>query len=318
MRLSIILVLTTVALFLASCSSGGNQQSLGSTFIGGVEGITIGFEQGQPPAEVYDSGQQSFSITLKVQNKGEFDVPKNKTTITLSGFNPTTFNRTRTQLSQSSPDDLLALRKLPTGDIQEQPPTQVEFPNMNHNGKVIGLEQKVPVEARICYEYKNTATTNLCVRKNLITPATGGVCEVVGSKEASNSGGPIQITAIKTSARSQNSLGIAFTISHQGTGAVYKLLSQCSQSQQQRVEEGRILVKIDSGLTGLSCTGLSDTSTSGTTFQGVAKFMGTPLTITCTQQISDLNDYSQPVTITTEYNYEEIATTTLTVKSSTG
>ncbi len=318
MRLSIMLVLATTVLLLASCSDGGTQQSSGSAFIGGIEGVTIEFEQGQPPAEVYDSGQQSFSITLKVQNKGEFDVPKNKTAITLSGFNPATLNKTRTQLSQSSPDDLLALRKLPTGDIQEQPPTQAEFPDMNYKGKVVGLEQPVSVEARICYEYKNTAATNLCVRKNLITPAKGGVCEVAGDKEASNSGGPIQITGVKTSARSQNSLGIAFTISHQGTGAIYKLSSQCSQSQQQRAEEGRILVKIDSGLTGLSCTGLSDTSTSGTTFQGVAKFIGTPLTITCTQQVSDLNDYSQPVTITTEYNYEEIATTTIKVKSSTG
>ena len=300
---------------LTSCTGGTTTQGQGSPFIGGTTGVTITFEQGQPPAEVSDTGIQSFSITIRSENKGEYDVPQNKTHIAIRGLSASLFNTTDAKLIQNSAADLTSTKRLPTGDVQEPAPILTEFSDLNYKGKVTGLEQTYPIQASICYEYKNTAQSSLCVRKNLITPKTGGVCEVPGDKEVYNSGGPIQISNMKTMARSQNSLGFTFTINHAGTGTLYKITSACNE--QQRADEGKILIKVGTGIAGLTCTGLSDTSTEGTTYQGTAKYLGTPLTITCTQLVDNLNDYVQPITITTEYDYQETTSTTIKVKSAT-
>ena len=314
MNKTILVSIILLTALLTSCT-GGTVTTQGSPFIGGTTGVTITFEQGQPPAEVSDTGIQPFSITVRSENKGEYDVPKNRTHITIRGLSAPLFNTTDARLVQNVADDLISTKRLPTGDIQEPAPIPTEFSELNYKGKVTGLEQTYPIQASICYEYKNTAQSSLCVRKNLITPKDGGVCEVPGDKEAYNSGGPVQISNMKTMARSQNSLGFTFTINHVGTGTLYKITSECNE--QQRSDEGKLFIKVNTGLTGLTCTGMSDTSTEGTTYQGTAKYLGTPLIITCTQIVDNLNDYVQPITITTEYDYQETTSTTIKVKSST-
>ena len=51
------------------------------------------FVEGAPPAEVFDEGRFDFSVNIKAENKGEWDIQNpSDLTITLTGVDPADFN----------------------------------------------------------------------------------------------------------------------------------------------------------------------------------------------------------------------------------
>jgi hypothetical protein len=275
-------------------------------FIGGTEGIVIEFVENAPPAEVYDGGDNEFEITTKLENKGEFYVPKDKIAVEIIGIQPEEFDRTATDMIESPDEDLMDVRK-EENTLIESPPVFVEFLGFNHKEFLPSSALTYPIRAKVCYMYGTTSNALLCIRKNPLNPKEGGICKINEEKQVFNSGAPVQVTSLKESARARDKVGFVFTVEHKGEGSVFELDQNCDETTTRFND--KIHVKVDTGMTGLSCSGLSGGDTEGDVI-----LYGGSKPISCTQMITSPGDYNLPVTIELTYDYENSVETSLTVK----
>jgi len=146
------------------------------------------------------------------------------------------------------------------------------------------------------------------VRENILNPKAGGICTINEAKTVYNSGGPVQIANFAESSRSSDKVGFSFDVKHQGTGDLYEKDTICNKET--RAFEDRVHVKVDAGVPGVACTGLS----AGT--EGFVKLFGGTKPISCTLTVPNPSDYELPVTITLGYDYEVSQATQILVKHS--
>lgn len=302
-----IVLFVCALLFLMGCE-GGEEDAVtaGAPFLGGTNGILVNFEN-SPPPEVFDGGDFPFDVIIKLKNNGEWDVPKERVRVKLTGIRPEQFGLVETDLIKSAPDDLPKMQKDATGKLLESPPVFVEFNNLNHADSITGSELTYPIRADVCYRYGTEAVSRICVRENILNPKAGGVCTINEDKAVYNSGSPVQITGFTESARASDKVGFSFTVAHQGTGDLYEQDTLCNK---QRAFEDRVYVKVDAGIPGVACSGLGG----GT--EGFVKLFGGSKPITCTITIPNPSDYELPVTITLGYDYEVGQSTQILVKHS--
>ncbi len=302
------LILTLLIIFSGCSDSNNGTTTKTETFIGGTTGIAIDFAEGSPPPEVFDGGTYPFSITVIVENKGEYTVPKEDARIKISGIQPTEFGTTESALTKKPDDDLTASQKDSEGDIIKGPPVYVEFTGLNYKGTLKG-NNEFPIRTDICYKYQTDAVTNICILENNLDSTRETVCEVTGNKKVQNSGAPIQITNFKEYPRAQNKVRFTFSISHMGTGNVYRKDTTCSKDS--KTDEDRVWVEVKSGIgSGLTCTGL----TGGTSTTGYARLVGGDIQVTCTQEVSTQSDYETTININAVYDYEDDKASTILVK----
>jgi hypothetical protein len=295
-----------ILLFLLGCEGEEEGLLAGAPFLGGTVGLLVNFE-GSPPPEVFDGGDFPFDILIKLKNNGEWDVPKEKVRVKISGIRAEQFDMLESDLVKNAPEDLPMMKRDPTGRVIDSPPVLVEFTNLNHKESITGAELTYPIRADVCYRYGTQAVTQLCVRENILSPKPG-ICIINEDKRVYNSGAPVQATSLTESARSSDKIGFSFTIQHQGTGDIYEQDTLCNKAS--RAFEDRVYVKVDAGIPGLACSGLSQTT------EGFVKLYGGSKTISCTLTIPSPSDYELPVTITLGYDYEVGQSTQILVKHS--
>ena len=280
--------------------------SMKDPFIGGTDGVTISFEEDAPPAEVYDGGDFSFGVVVKLENEGEQEVAKEDAVITISGILASEFNKQESELELNPPDNLESTKKDSEGGIVESNPVHVEFEDFNYLEELTG-NTPFTIRAEVCYKYGTTANSKICIRKdNLATKE--GVCTVNEEKKVFSSGAPLQITEFKETARAKDKIAFTFRISHEGNGQIYEQGSKCDTST--RKYEDKIWVDVDSGSDGLTCSGLKD----GTDSSGYITLYGNDRPITCVQQVTTNSDYETDVVIKLIYDYKDSKQTTVLVK----
>ncbi|MBN2112424.1 hypothetical protein JW707_04990 [Candidatus Woesearchaeota archaeon] len=295
-------------LFLTGCGEGeGQLPGAGTPFLGGTSGVSISFED-SPPAEVFDGGDFPFDIVVRLKNDGEWDIPKNNIKVKISGIRAEQFNLAESQLAKNAPEDLPKKQRDPTGTLLESPPVLVEFTNFNHRESITGSELTYPIRADVCYRYGTTAVSQLCVRENILNPQEGGICTINEAKTLFNSAAPVQVTSFTESARSSEKVGFSFTITHSGTGSIYEQDTLCNKESM--AFEDRIYVKVDAGISGLECSGLSEET------EGFVKLFGGTKTVSCTLTIPNPGDYQLPLRIDLGYDYESSTSTQILVRHS--
>jgi len=302
---------TLLALLILSCSQQEKKTvSLDNNpFNGGTQGLAFSFQE--LPKEVFDGANAPFDVTLKLENKGETLVQKDNAHVKLSGINPTEFSKTETDLIKSASDDVIELRKDPQGNIILGQQTSITFSNLNHKDKIIGAQAQFPLRADLCYLYRTSAVSKLCVRQNLLTPPTGGICEINADKQLYNSGAPVQFTNFKENTRAKDKIGFVFDIQNIGGGNTFERNTICSRSD--RKTQDHIYVIVNTALSGLQCTGLDSTSKGA---EGYITLYSGSKTISCTQQISTSSDFEQLVNLEAHYDYEQSIQDSILVKSS--
>lgn len=297
---------------LVACAPGerdGEALDLATPFIGGTSGLSAEFVEFR--TEVFDGGRDPFDIVIKVENAGESSVTADRVRVKLSGINPAAFGKLEEDLSRSPPDDVVAARILPDGTVVPASPVFVEFTELNHFTPIAGAQFNYPLRAELCYLYTTQAVSKLCVRENILAPEAGGICEINEAKPVFNSGAPVQIASIKESARAKDKISFTFEITNAGTGDTFERGSVCDTST--RAKQDRVYVIVDTGMPGISCTGLS---TSGTKAEGFTTLFGGKKVVTCTQAVTTRTDFEQQINIEIVYDYEQYIQTDLTVKSS--
>jgi len=299
-----------VLLVLIGCQQTANQKVVidSDHFIGGTQGLSLSFQELRQ--DVFDQGTDPFDITVLLENKGESFVNAEDVLVSLSGFNPSDFAKSESYLNKNAPDDLIESRKDVQGVVLPGPQVFVEFPGFNYQKSLSGSTANFIVRANVCYLYKTRAVSKLCVRDNLLNPSAGGICEINEAKSVFNSAAPVQISNVRESIRSRDKVGLSFEVKNVGSGYVFERNSRCDRDD--RKKENRVYVIVNSGLNGLSCTGLETTSLGAEGF--VSLYGGTKI-ISCTQEISARSDFEQLVNIEVIYDYEEMTQSSFTVKS---
>ncbi len=306
-RLIVILVL---ALLVAACRPGEKKQiTIESPFVGGSQGLVLDFQDLR--AEVFDGGRDPFDIIVRLENKGEALVKKENVKVKISGINPAEFGKLEENLIINAPDDAIENRKDPQGNVLPGPPVFVEFAGLNHLSPITGASAQFPLRAEVCYLYRTKTVSKLCVRENLLTPELGGICEINEDKPVFNSGAPVQVASFKESTRAKDKIGFTFEAKNVGTGNIFERNTFCDRSQ--RKNENRVYVTVNTGLSGLSCTGLETTAKGA---EGFVTLYGGSKIVSCSQTVSSRSDYEQLVNVELVYDYEQTTQSTLIVKSS--
>lgn len=304
------LIILAIAVLLIGCEQGEDKSiNLGQNpFAGGTQGLAMGFQDFR--GEVFDGGLDPFDIIVRLENEGETLVPKDKVRVTISGINPTEFGKSEADLTKRAPDDIIEQRKDSQGNILPGPPTFVEFTEFNHKKQLTGASAQFTIRADACYLYRTKAVSKLCIREDLLTPDEGGICEINEVKTAYNSGAPVHIQNLKESTRSKDKIGFTFEVANVGTGDLFERNSNCDRED--RRKEDKVYLIIDTGLSGLQCTGLNPTASGA---EGWATLYGGRKIISCSQHISNKADYEQLLNIEAIYDYEQDIQNTITVKN---
>jgi len=301
------IILILALLIFASGCGDKTTPSKESPFIGGTTGLLISYDEGAPPAEVYDGGDFDFEVVVKLKNDGEQSVSKDKVEVSLSGIDPREFGLSDSNFVKHPDEDLEKTYKDSEGNKIEGTTTWVVFSGLNHRESLIG-NTPYTVRAEVCYNYATDINSMLCIKKGQIDKE-GDICKITEEKAVFNSGGPVQVTSFKETPKGSNKFNFQFTIKPKGNGGIYKKDSNCEYT---RANENKIFVSVDTGMSGLTCVGLDGGATSGyiTLYSGER-------TITCTQDTETNTNFEKPVNIKLEYDYEEDISTQVLVKHST-
>ena len=304
-----LLALIVLVIFVFSCAPKEAAVPTASPFIGGTTGLVMSFQDLRP--EVFDGGADPFDVVIKLENKGEAFVARQDARVKLSGINPVEFGKREADLIITPPDDLIEVRKDPQGTILPAIPIFAEFLSLNHLAPIVGAEARFPLRADVCYTYKTTAVSKLCVLSDILNPPLGAICEVNEAKTVFNSGSPVQISNFKESARARDKIGFTFDVLNGGVGEIFERNSRCDRVQRQRAN--RVFLTIETNLPGLTCTGLETTTTGA---QGFTTLYSGIKTVSCTQPVTGRADFEQMVRIEAVFDIEESTTTEIVVKSS--
>ncbi len=305
MRKEVILILVTFFLLIGG-QKCAEEVEIGTAFAGGSQGLVLSFTEGAPPTEVFDQGRYPFSVKVKVENKGEWDISKDDVTITISGISPEIFNNPT--LVKKPNVDLAGVEKDIQGNIVSGTTTYVDFSGFNYKDEIAGSVD-LTIKADACYKYGTNVNSKLCVLKDLlgrVAGATNAICVVNEAKAVENSGAPVQVVELKERAIENNKIMFTFVIQHVGTGDVSELGSNCDSSLAKR---DKVKVKVNTGISGdLSCSFDDKTGSEGT----VTLYGGKRL-VSCTQTINTLADYEQLINIELKYDYKNSVTAPLRV-----
>ena len=301
------IILIFVLLIFASGCGEETTPSKESPFIGGTTGLLISYDKDTPPAEVYDGGDFDFDVVVKLKNEGEYFISKEKVEVSLSGIDPKEFGLSDSDFVKHPDDDLQGTYKDSEGNKIEGTTTYVIFPKLNHHESLIG-NTPYTIRAEVCYTYATNVNSMLCIKEGQVDKE-GDICKINEKKAVFNSGGPVQVTSFEETPRGKNKFNFNFKIEPRGNGGIYKKDSNCEQT---RANENKVFVSVDTGMDGLTCTGLDGGATSG-----YVTLYGGERIITCTQEAETGTDFEKPVNIKLEYDYKEGISTEVLVKHST-
>lgn len=298
-----------IALLLAGCAPSETDVPRRLTnYVGGTDGLSFEFEEDAPPDTVMDAGEEDFSIALGIKNEGEYTIPKGKIIATLSGIDRESFS-------------LPSLHKKSDFDIDRRLEEKaggrgtIDFGMANYK---IDLKSdfSTKIVADVCYDYRTVAAARICLKKNTIQHKTRDACAINQPMiDYENSGGPIQIKNVEESSSGSNRIRLAFKLSNDGQGYVYKpntFTTKCAPDEY-RKEEDYVYVKVsdDAGRLRFQCSGLDDKNA------GVVRLYDNEREISCTLDTTGLQEtaYESLINIEVDYMYRDAIEQPITIEN---
>jgi hypothetical protein len=333
MNFSWIVVLSSLMLFVAGCDSGSEGPSGAPTtpYLGGGNGLEIGFLEGNPPTEVTDGGTFPFQAVVKLKNVGEDQISPGEISVRLIGFEPGQFNSeiigeqfTGEDLVKGLSTPLDGRRKDAEGNIIEPIETFLTFPTDNKNFKYSGNVQGNTIfifRADVCYLYQTKARSELCILQNQIDRAKNAICNPTESKTVFSSGSPVKVEGLRQNVAGSNKLQFSFDVTHSGSGNLFDSSSGVScpkNPTERRTNEGKVKVTVDTRLTtgyNLNCVGLIKDTVNLYKASGTLKLVNGKRTVTCTLDLpTTRNDFRNPIDVIVDYNYAQSSDKEVLVK----
>ena len=212
----IFIIMACSALFLVACSgSNSNVPQVSQAFIGGSDGLVVSFEpfsiQEDNIFTVFDS--EDFPIEIAIRNKGEQTVEPGQVTLQLLGPAQNSFSNipawllnnaeTIEKISEFNPDGGEEIISFTPGDYAAYIDPVVGFVDVTWN-------------LNYAYEYATHLIVNdVCFKGDL---RDDRVCEVQEQKTYSISGAPITVTGVEEDNAGQGIVVLKIDISNVQTG----------------------------------------------------------------------------------------------------
>lgn len=189
-----ILFLIMLVIFVMGCSGTGGGKNPIENLYTGTSGITMKFERGSPPSEVYEN--EKFVISTNVANKGAFDVEDAYVTL---GIEPEymaveDWMSSKTQLGEYSSMAIISLE----GKSEVNP--EGDFDLFTIKLQAGNLEQQTEVHTTsiylsVCYPYKTFLSETICVDTDIYgTRQDDKACSAKEGYSFSSQGAPVAVT----------------------------------------------------------------------------------------------------------------------------
>lgn len=222
MRIALILALVAL-LVLAAC--GQEPEPNNQIFVGGTEGLELLFQEGTPPAVIYDNGKFPFSVAMVVRNGGEADVGPDTQNpfvqLKLDGINPTQWSIPAEQMTKHLEIPIRGAKKVPGGAIIDGELSVVSFDGLNFQPNMRGTTTQV-IRSILCYDYQTFSTTQICIKDDIVETAQDvAICSIRGEKNPSNSGAPVHVTSLTQNPLGEGKIQINFQVEHVGQGQIF-------------------------------------------------------------------------------------------------
>jgi hypothetical protein len=306
-----------VSLFLVGCTSG-SKTSVGSSkaFMGGTSGVKVAFQEGSPPAEIYDDNFP-FEVTAVVENLGEYDVAAGGYTLNIVGVDLAEFGITTASQLTSTVALNGAYLDEDGNKILGDTNYETWSSPTGFQGSLAGNHQFL-IRSDICYEYGTLSQAWMCVRQDMSDTANT-VCDPSTSLSFETSSGPIQITSFEERPAGvvdgNNRVNVQFKISSTGAGSPFKPGSGCpiSNRELRRDNENKVQVTISTSKSedfNVNCQQLDGGNT------GVVTLYNGEQTVRCTITVlpSGVGDYETSLNIEAKYAYKDHVEQGLLVK----
>lgn len=321
-----ILVSLSLLMLLVSCGQQ-KQTNVGPSatpFIGGTNALSASFIPGAPPDYIFDKGGYPFGISIHLENLGESDVGPGDGYVEIVGINPKDFGlATQADLRKEFTDVLTGAKKNFAGDVIEGGRTITSFGEttpLNYQPDITG-NFGMTLRANLCYNYKTIASSQLCVKRDLLTNIqTKEICDVAGDKLVVNSGAPVQVISMGQSPIGNSKIQINFIVAHVGAqnDRFFKKDAECDDKTT-NLNKDKVYVNIVSDINGkkAKCSGLQEVNADGNA-GFITLFNGAPRNVVCTFDVSGIDFVAQiPLLVELEYRYFQFIETPVIIQDVT-
>lgn len=191
-------IILIALLFLIGCGTSSQQSKIVNVYTG-TQGLVAEFSKSAPPPKVFE--KSAFPIAVKIRNAGAYSLQANDGIISIgrekdyiplirfdssSGVTQTTESKAafsingKSQLNQAG-DEVLITATATTGNLEEQSESKTSL-----------------LTATLCYPYKTTLSSTMCIDPDVIGLRPGKkVCTVKDIPLSGGQGAPIAITKIE-------------------------------------------------------------------------------------------------------------------------
>jgi hypothetical protein len=298
------LILLTL-MVLSACQSDSGPVTDTTPFVGGETGLVLSFIEAAPPDEIFDDGQFPFSVNVKLENKGEYDLESSDGFIQIEGISPTEFGKSSGDLREDIPG-IEGSKKGIDGAVINGFSDVVEFAELNYIPNIAGTLGPVPIRAASCYNYETRATASLCIKEETIDSIRDNeVCQIAGEKDVANSGAPVRITMVKEAPQSKDSIQAQITIGALGqpTDSFYKEGTECD-NKRNNPDKFVVFMEVEpivNGAVTARCSGLN-----GGNSGFITLFDGADRTISCSFDTSGISgNFETRMNVKLRYRYSQ-------------
>jgi len=304
-----IILLLVASVFIVGCVQ--EDDLVTGPFVGGTNGLTIGFGDNAPPDKVFDNNDEDFDIIIELENVGEFDILENKIIATLSGIDVRDFGIAS---ASKSLDRRLEGKSEFRNEVVQGDKDEIIFEEAKYKFD-LDADWQTTVRADICYEYQTRATTKACLKRKATDRESDDVCQINNQDvKIDNSGAPVQIEEVSSRSSGSNEVLISFVVRNTASGLVHPPGTFTNKCVKEEDEEDRLKLEVfsGSGRYNPKCSQLGDRNT------GDLKLTNSQKIVRC--RINTINapenTVEEPINIRASYFYRNAISTDLIVEDS--
>lgn len=300
-------LLTASLLLIAGCTGGNTTTGTGySPFIGGSDGLEMTFISSAPPDEVYDNDKFPFSVTVELENLGEYDILNGDGFIEIRGISAEEFGVTSADLKKDIPE-IQGARKSSDGTILKGLVDVISFDGLAYQQDLAGDLPINNLRVRACYDYETKASAQLCLKPNGHDGLKDDeICIIAEGKQVANSAAPLHIANVKEHPRGDDGVMISFDIVHQGNSN-FKWFAPGDNECDDTIGNSQMYaldIEVESIVNGrynAECARLG-----GSNRGELVLTRGAPQSIVCTFNTGNQDvEFETPVNINLRYRYSE-------------
>lgn len=326
-----IVMIVSLVLILAGCSSGSSSGNSGSSsgfninsYSGGNTALTLEFSDGAPPDKIRDQGRFPFSVRLLLENVGEYDIEENTAYVALAGTDASVLGLTET--SQVIPP-LRGVKRI-AEDVRAGGKQTVTFSGLTYSENIGAGSATIPLLAYACYPYKTLAQGSLCLSGDTYQDYDSDVaiCDIESTRDSASSGAPVSVENLEQRAAGQSTIEFQFDIVHKPTANLGRLFQKDSIGENCFIDgnsptsadattlQDYVYFEVSTGLEttlDLKCTSEIAGNSPNT---GLARLYENRATVYCTQDTTGLSEQQKLLKIDLSYDYLERIQTSLLVE----